>query len=354
VSRVAEASSGRPTGRQERVLAAIVSEYIRTGQPVGSKTTRERQGFGASSATIRSEMATLTKLGLIAQPHTSAGRVPTDKGYRYFVESLMAEEPLGLRETAWVKGQFRRTMDRRSDVLREAARLLSGLLQCPAVVMSPSGPSRKLKHFHASPVSSRNVLLVYVTADGEVENRLAELPAPVTSQQLERMSEVLNERFVGAEVGALTRMDVESVLAEMGDLALPPQVVQAIRRGLEQEYQHDVYLDGAIYILQDPEFGRAPELQSVVEALNQQGLLRRLLRPLVDAQQVCVRIGAENALPAARDFGVVAVAYSGVAGGRGVVAAIGSRRLPYWRAVPAVECIAEELGERLCAAAEPT
>jgi len=332
------------------VLAAIVREYARTGQPVGSRTAREAHGIEASSATIRNDMAALAGLGLIEQPHTSAGRRPTDQGYRYYVEHMMAEEPLALREAAWVRSAVRRSADRATEVLREAARLLSDLLHCPAVVMSPREPSRQLQHFHASPVSSRNVLLVFVTSDGHVENRLVELPAPVTSRQLERLSEVLNRWLVGAEVGALTRMDVTSLAREMGDLALPVPILEALRRGMEREQQHDVYIDGVVYVLQDPEFAQTGELRDMVEALYQERLLRELLKPFARERRVAIRIGAENPLPAARGCGVVAKTYVGGAGTRGVVAALGPKRMSYWRAVPAVTCVADELTEHLGAA----
>jgi len=335
------------TERQERVLAAIVRGYVRTGQPVGSRTARESHNIAGSAATIRSEMATLAGKGLVEQPHTSAGRRPTDGGYRYFVEHLMAQEPLDLRESARVKSAFRRGVDDATEVLREAARLLSDLLRCPAVVMSPREPSRQLQHLHASPVSSRNVLLVFVTSDGHVGNRLVELPAPVTSSQLERLSEVLNRRFVGAEVGALTRLDVEALLSEMGDLALPRRVVEALRRGLEYEQQHDIYIEGAVYVLQDPNFSRAQELRQIVATLYQEHLVRQLLKPFARERRICIRIGAENPLPAAHGCGVVAMTYVGGMGSRGVVAALGPKRMPYWRAVPAVECVAGELTEHL-------
>ncbi|MGQ9730745.1 MAG: heat-inducible transcriptional repressor HrcA [Candidatus Zipacnadales bacterium] len=341
------AEQERPTPRQERILAAIVREHIRAGEPVGSRTTREAYHISASTATIRNEMTVLTEMGLIEQPHTSAGRIPTDRGYRYFVEYLMDEEPLNLRETALVRGAFRRAQQSATDILKQAARLLADLVRCPAVVMSPREPSRQLKHFHASPVSSRNILLVLVTADGHVENRLIELPAPVTSQQLERLSEVLNKRFVGAEVGALTRLDAEMLARDMGHLALPWQLVEAIRQSLELEHQHDVYIEGAIYVLQDPQFGRLQELQGLVEMLYQEHVLHQLLRPVARERQVCVRIGAENTHPIARGCGVVAMSYGRGSGMRGVVAALGPRRMPYWRAIPAVTCVADELTEHL-------
>lgn len=337
----------RPTPRQEHVLAAVVTEHIRTGEPVGSVTALERLKVDASPATIRNDMAALVEMGLLEQPHTSAGRVPTDKGYRYFIEHVMDEEPLGMREAAWVRGEFRRRATNAADVLREGAHLLSTLLRTPAVVISPRQPKRTLEHFHASPVSSRNVLLVCVTADGHVENRLVELPAPVTSRQLERVSEILNRRFAGAEVGALSRMDVHEVLAAMGDLALPPLVLEAIRQGLAQEHEQDVYIDGVIYILQDPHFRRAQELQALVEALYREQVLRELLASLTDQEEVCIRIGVENPVLEAQVCGVVARSYVNVAGARGVIAVLGPRRLPYWRAIPAVTCVAAELTEHL-------
>jgi heat-inducible transcriptional repressor len=184
-------------------------------------------------------------------------------------------------------------------------------------------------------------------ADGHVENRLVELPAPVTSQQLERISEILNRRFVGAEVGALSRLTARQIRGEMGGLALPPAVIEAIRRGLAQEYEHDVYIDGVIYVLQDPHFGPTPEWQGLLQALNQERVLRELLLQVPAEDRVCIRIGAENRISAARDCGVVATTYLNVAGSRGVVAALGPKRLPYWRAVPAVTCVAHELSEHL-------
>lgn len=340
----------KPTARQDQVLAALVRHYVRTGQPVGSKTLREAHGIHASSATIRNDMAVLMRMGLIEQPHTSAGRRPTDLGYRRFVEHLMRCEPLDLREAAWVRSALRRSVDTSGNVLREAAKLLAELLRCPAVVMSPRQPSRKLRHFHAAPVSSRNVLLVFVTCDGRVENRLVELPAPVTSQQLEHLSAILNRRLSGAEIGTLTRLDLQSLLSEFGELALPPAVVEALRRGMECEQQHDIYIEGAVYIIQDPEFPHQRELQDIVETLHQERLLRELLAPFTHEQRVCVRIGEENVLPTARGCGVVATTYLADSGSRGVVAALGPKRMSYWRAIPAVTCVADELTEHLTVA----
>jgi heat-inducible transcriptional repressor len=336
----------RPTARQERVLSIVVTEHIRTGEPVGSVTARERLGVEASSATIRNDMAALTDMGLLRQPHTSAGRVPTDRGYRYFIEHVMDEEPLGLRETAWVRSQFRRRTAEAADVLREGARLLATLLHCPAVIVSPRQGRRALDHFHASPVSSRNVLLVVATADGHVENRLVELPAPITSRQLERITEVLNRRFAGAEVGALSRMDIRELYAQIGEPSLPPAVLEAIREGLAREVDQDVYIDGVIYVLQDPHMRQAEELQGIVETLYQQPLLRAVLAS-VEAGEVCVRVGSENRIPEAYGCSIVARGYVHAGGGRGVVAALGPKRLPYWRAIPAVTCVADELTEHL-------
>lgn len=343
---MARKSQPKPTERQEQILAAVVAEYVQTGQPVGSRTTCARYGIEASSATVRNEMVALMEMGLIEQPHTSAGRVPSDSGYRYFVENLMAEEHLGSRETAWIKGELRRTADTVLDMAREGARLLAEVLHCPAVVMSPREPEHHLEHFHASPVSSTNVLLVCVTAEGQVENRLVEMPTPVTSQQLKRMSEILNERFVGAQVGALSRMDIDEIRREMGPLALPPAVLRAIKSGLQQEHEHDIYIDGVVYVLQDPHFTHARELQSIIETLYQQRILRDLLRPIALEHEVCIRIGGENTVSAARACGVVGIGYMG-AGARGVVAALGPRRMPYWRAIPAVACVADELSGHL-------
>jgi heat-inducible transcriptional repressor len=337
----------KPTRRQEDVLAAIVSEYVRTGQPLGSRTACTRYGIDASSATIRNEMVSLMEMGLIEQPHTSAGRIPTDSGYRYFIEYVMAEEHLDSREAAWIKGELRRSAEGVLDVAQEAARLLAEVLRFPAVVMSPREPEHHLEHFHASPVSSTNVLLVCVTAEGHVVNRLVEMPAPVTSEQLKRMSQVLNERFAGAEVGALSRMDIAEIRSEMGSLALPSAVMQAIRRGLEQEHEHDIYIEGVVYILQDLQFARTQDLQSIMETLYRQSLLRDLLRPLTSERKVCVRIGAENAVSPASACGVVAMSYQDTLGTRGVVAALGPKRMPYWRAIPAVTCVADELSEHL-------
>jgi heat-inducible transcriptional repressor len=344
---VARRREPKPTRRQQQILAAVVSEHVRTGQPVGSRTTCARYGITASSATVRNEMVALTEMGLIEQPHTSAGRLPTDSGYRYFVEHLMDQEQLDSREAAWIKGELRRSAESLLETAREAARLLSTLLHGPAVVMAPREPERHLEHFHASPVSSTNVLLVCVTAEGQVENRLVEMPVPVTSQQLRRMSEILNSRFAGAEVGALSRMDIDEIRSEMGDLALPSAVMQAIRRGLEKESEHDIHLEGVVYILQDPDFSHAVELQRTIETLYQERVLRDLLRPVTQERRICIRIGAENSVTEARSCGVVAMSYQDTLGVRGVVAALGPRRMPYWRAIPAVACVADELTEHL-------
>jgi len=343
---------GSPLSEREAfVLRAIVAEHVRTGRPVGSRAVVQETHIDVSTATVRNDMVRLTRIGLIRQPHTSAGRIPTDVGYRHFVDGLLLEEALEIREEAWVKGEFRRIVREAEAALRSSCRLLADLTHCAAVVVAPPEPAGGFRHVHASSVSATNILLVCVLSDGSVHHKLLEVPQPLQPRQLEAVTRLLNERIGGAAASALSRLDIDELLRSMGELAVPPEVLQRIREAIELEQTQNTYIEGAVYVLQQPGFESAERMQIVVGALEEQDLMRRLFLRARQSPGVHVSIGRENTEERMWDCALVATTFGGSAENPGVVGVVGPRRMPYARTISAVAFMARLLSEHLSASA---
>ena len=338
--------------REAFVLRAIVAEHVRTGRPVGSRAVVQQTGLEASTATVRNDMVRLTHMGLIRQPHTSAGRTPTDIGYRHYVDRLMEREQLEIREEAWVKGEFRRIVRETEAALRSSCRLLADLTRCAAVVVAPQETASSFRHVQASSVSATNILLVCVLSDGSVHHQLLEVPEPLQPRQLEAVTRLLNERIGGAAASALSRLDIDGMLRSMGELAVPPEVLRRIREAIELEQTRDTYLEGAVYVLQQPEFESPERLQVVVGALEEQDLVRRVFLRARQSPGVHITIGRENPEQGMWECALVASMFGRSVDNPGVVGVIGPRRLPYARTVSAVAFMARLLSEHLSASAD--
>jgi len=333
--------------RKSRILREIVRYYVREGRPVGSRQVaaaafRNR----VSSATVRNEMAELERMGLLSQPHTSAGRVPTDAGYRFYVDNLMTRRPIPRPQRARIEERYRKLLDEVDDILRETSNLLAELAGYPAVVVGPQNPVH-LRHLHASPVNSHHILVVWVTDDGRIQHRLIQAPAQVTGRQLELISEVLTNRLSNVEISAISRLEARELLKQLPPrLKVPPEVLQHICDSIDVQERGSVFVDGALYILRQPEFADVNRARVVMEALSQKPLVRQVFRSTTQERPLNVTIGSETPFPQLRECSVVSHQFKvGVASG--TIGIVGPTRMPYSQTVSIVTFVADRLARSL-------
>jgi len=321
--------------RQRELLRAVIREYIATAEPVASAALVRRYGLGVSSATVRNELAALEEMGLLTHPHTSAGRIPTDLGYRYFIESLMPRPSLLPAEQLTVSHQFQQAMSNTAEWLRLAASTLARLTAEAAIVTPPATTRSLLKHVEAVPISERRVLLVAVLDGGAVHQQLVELTEPVTTEHLRRLSARLTETLGLADATA-----ARAALAT--EVGVNRHLVGALARLLEQEGStrvRDVYYDGIQNIMAQPEFTETDSVRDMVSFLEDSTRLAAILPPTLGTGDVHVAIGSEHRLEHLRGFSLVFGRYGGGGDVVGYVGVLGPTRMDYARSIGAVRYV---------------
>jgi heat-inducible transcriptional repressor len=323
--------------RQREILRAVIREFISTAQPVASGALVRRYALPVSSATVRNELAELEDLGLLTHPHTSAGRVPTDLGYRYFIESLMPNTTLQPEEQLTVSHQFQQAQRDTAQWLRLAASTLARLSAEASIVTQPAGTKSLLKHVEAVPIHERRVLIVAVLEGGAVRQQLLDLDQPAGADELRALGQRLTDTKRGADAATLAK----SIEHEPG---MARQIVGALSRMLaetEAARASDVYYDGIQNILAQPEFGAGDpaRLRDMVALLEDRTRLADLLPPGIGEGEVHVAIGAENRVEPLLDCSLVFGRYGGTNGVVGYVGIVGPRRMDYARSIGAVSFV---------------
>ncbi len=332
--------------RKLEVLRAIVTDFIATNEPVGSKTLADRHNLGVSPATIRNDMAALEDEGLIQQPHTSAGRVPTDAGYRMFVDRLTSVKPLSQAERRAIERFLNEAVDL-DGVLQNAVRALAQLTRNVAVVQYPSLSRSRVRHMETVLLSPTRLMLVLITDTGRVEQRIVELPAAVEPDDVADLRTTLNAKLRDQRLA-----DAPGIIAELprsvpGHLSgLVTTLSSALLEALVEHPSERVVLAGSANLTEHTlDF---PAIRPVLEALEEQVVLLRLLdQQSSTAGEIMVRIGNENPHEGLQAASVVSASYgtSGISlGGLGV---LGPRRMDYAQTMARVAAVASYVGELL-------
>jgi heat-inducible transcriptional repressor len=329
--------------RKLAVLRAIVEDYVSTNEPVGSKSLVDRHGLDVSPATIRNDMMVLEEQGYVVQPHTSAGRIPTDQGYRLFVDRLSAVKPFSTAERRAIETFLGGAYDL-DDVVMRTVRLLAQLTRQVAVVQYPSLTKSSVRHIELVPLTDRRVLLVVITDTGRVEQRTIELPGTIGEDAITHLRAVLNACLDGRRLA-----DVAAVVADLPGRLSPPDrpnaaaVFSVIVETLVERHEERVVVGGAAN-LTPADFSRG--LREVLEALEEQVVLMRLLGESGDAS-VTVRIGAENEYQGLRSTSTVATSYGSGEQALARLGVLGPTRMDYPTAMGAVRAVARYVSQIL-------
>jgi heat-inducible transcriptional repressor len=330
--------------RKARLLRAVVHEFIHTAEPVGSRSLTERYSLGVSPATIRNELATLEEQGYLSHPHTSAGRVPTDRGYRFYVDSISGVGDLARAQEETIARFFEGAADL-EETLQRTSLLLSSLTRYTAMVSPPGLDRSRLRHVELVALGRHVIMMVLIVDSGRVEKRLVETADEVAPEDLEDLRRQLNERLAGERLSR-----AELVLDHMAG-EVPPQrralfatVAAAIGQVVGDQTTERVWLGGQANIADPGAFDGIETVRRVYEALEQQVLVLRLLQAALGKDKVSVVIGSENSVEGMEACSLVTSAY--LAGdASGSIGVLGPTRMDYLRAMAAVQAVARYLGD---------
>ncbi len=336
--------------RKQQILRALVEEYIHTATPVASEALVRKYGLHFSSATVRHELAGLEEANLIYQPHTSAGRVPTDLGYRYFVEHLMPESALSLDEQRLIRHQFYQVQDQLDQWVRLTASVMARLLHSAAVMTQPRSDEGRLKHFEVLSVTELSAYMVLVLMDGTVKQQRLLLEAPIQQDELSKIAARFNQLFQGKGTQEINE------LVGTHDLTTVERLISsAIIQILEQHGDPlgDVfYREGVVNILEQPEYSsmgpeeeRNERVRKMMEVLEQNRFLPALASHLRETDGVQVIIGGENQWDGMKDVSLVVARYGQEGKVGGLLGVIGPTRMQYGRAIAVVRYMAQVMNE---------
>lgn len=330
--------------RRRTVLSALVDEYIASTQPVGSKVLVERYHLGCSPATVRAELAALEETGLVFQPHVSAGRVPTDSGYRAYVDDVVgAGAPqLSAGEAEGVRRYYAEVEHKLSDVLRETSALLSKLTSYVAVVAAPTLRRARIKRVTLVPLAPRRALAVVVTDSGQVANRTIEFAQDVQADALARVEEYLSRTLDGAVGGEAetVRRSIDGVPGHEAHVAI--RVLDVVLECLAEADDDRVLTGGVSALLAHPEFSDPAAVRPLVGLLEDGYSMLSVLTDVMRATDLAVRIGHENPSAALENASFVSARYGGGDAG-GIIGVIGPTRMDYRRAMSAVRTVSDAL-----------
>ena len=345
------ASEDQVSERAQRLLRTLVEHYIREGQPVGSRILSRESGLQLSSATVRNVMADLEEHGFVTSPHTSAGRVPTDKGYRFFVNTLLKMQPPGEGEVQSLQRAFEAGLDDPKALVATASQLLSSFTRLAGVVTVPRQSSAALSQIEFVGLSDNRVLAILVVNGREVQNKVLQLDRYYSPDQLRRAASHLNEQFRGrelAEVRAVLVEQLRETRAQMNQMMLDAiSIAEHLFQPEGGGDDADVLIAGETNLMSFAELSNVDKLRKLFEAFNEKRDILHLLDQSLHAQGVQIFIGHESGYTILDDCTVVAAPYARDNETVGVLGVIGPTRMAYERVIPIVDLTARLLGSAL-------
>lgn len=327
------------TDRKKQILKVVVEDYVRTAEPVGSKAIAAEMG-GVSSATIRNELSDLTELGYLEQPHTSAGRVPSPKGYRLYVNELMERQRLSIAETERINQSLQMRMEELDRVISQAGRAVSSLMNYPAYVAATGKKQMTARRFELLPVDEHSCIVVMMMGDNRVKSQLLRMQLKVDTEQMPTLVNLLNSNFTGISADEMNRrlMDVsEQVTPQM--FLLLSQTIAYAADVLEEAGQKEVFTVGTSQLLKLPEFRDADKAHQLMSFLSDS----KENLPVPDEGPMKILIGPENVSEALQDTSVVVASYDIGNNMRGLIGVVGPTRMDYGTVAARLSGFAEGL-----------
>jgi len=334
--------------RKQKVLLSIIHDFIATAEPVGSRTIAKKYRLGVSPATIRNEMADLEEMGYIEQPHTSAGRIPSQQGYRYYVDYLMKRQELTREEEELIRREYEAKVKDVGQVIQKTGLLLSQLTHYTAMVLTPRMGTSSFRHIQLVSMQSTKAMVIVIMDNGTVHHRMIEVPRSISASDMETISKVMNAKLQGLTMESIKLTLLKEVYLELArhkhilDLAM-----ELIQDSLALRSEDKIYLGGVFNMLNQPEFHNVEKVKTLLSILEQEDLLHDLLAGGSGGPGVTVRIGGEINNRDIRECSMVVAPYS-ICGRRiGSIGVLGPTRMEYAKVVSVVDYMTENLSRAL-------
>jgi heat-inducible transcriptional repressor len=330
--------------RKLKILKAIISNYLETGEPVGSRTISKYTDLNLSSATIRNEMADLEELGYIMQPHTSAGRIPTDAGYRLYVDRMLTEKD---DEMAEMKTELLERVDKMENLLKQVAKVLAYNTNYATLVSAPQYQNSKLKFIQLTQVDEEQLLAVIVVDGNVIKNKLMKVERPLANDEVLKLNVLLNTFLQGASLQDINLEMIQTIKAQAGEYAdIMEHVFQGIAEAIHEADEVEIYTSGTTNMLKYPELGNIEQTTKLLEALEDRQELDALVDESLnseDSHGIQVYIGEEAPVSNMKDCSIVTATYELAEGGKGTIGIIGPKRMDYKKVVSTLKNLTGEL-----------
>ena len=341
------------TERKKKVLRSVVDLYIRTAEPVGSKAITALPDMKYSSATIRNEMADLTNMGYLEQPHTSAGRIPSAAGYRLYVDELMLDYRLSMDETKSINCAIEEKMQRVDQMVEKVAKLVSQATDLPAISAAHRQRSATIQRFDLILAGAGNIILVLMLSEDQVVNKLIKLPVSTTETDLKLLSAVLNAAMTGISQEEFTPELMEKVMRSAGEASpLVPVIVEFAVDTLRRSGGTDLAVAGRSRLLGLPEYRDVDKAQRILETIDE-GTLRDLPAVMADTNGTKVLVGPENVADELKDSSVVVTKFDIGEGMQGMIGVVGPTRMDYAKVTARLSYFAESLSKMFAKPEQP-
>lgn len=329
--------------RKIRILEAIIHDYIKTGEPVGSRTISKKYDLGVSSATIRNEMADLEDLGYIVQPHTSAGRVPSDQGYRLYVDQLMKCPTITADNASTIGKMLQSNIGKIDELMQESANLLSLLTNYTTLVTAPSIHQTKIKHLQLIPVEDKTVALVIVTDANIVRHRIIRTPIAIPYDLFPVFTEILNVHLQGRTLNDIDMTVVQSLKVNMKEYKeIVSNIIEVLMQTMKEERVPDIFTSGVMNMLRFPEFNDIGRARPIFETLEQKALLAKLLEQTT-SNGIQITIGGENGIEQIKECSIITTNYKIGDYTVGAIGIIGPTRMNYAQAVSVLQYLSSHI-----------
>jgi heat-inducible transcriptional repressor len=334
--------------RKRRILQAIIDSHIDTAEPVGSRTIAKKHQLGLSSATIRNVMADLEDMGYLTQPYTSAGRIPSDKGYRFYVDQLMITRELTEQEIESIKSAMEVKINELSQLIKRTSEVISHFTKYTSMAVTPQMKKSSLKAVQVVPIDSFKLLVIVVTKEGIVRNSLVKIQESILPDHLIRVSNTLNEKLSGLAIDQINREvinDIQKEIMVSKDVLIP--ILNGVFEGVKQVDNSEIYLEGTTNILNFPEFRDVAKAKEFLEVLDEKELLFNLLRSSAQNGSIKIKIGEENNIEEIKDCSLLTTTYGLGNKVVGTIGIIGPTRMNYSKVISSINYIRNKINEQI-------